>query len=252
MPHMITVDGPGNVWVVDCGLHQVLKYAVGASGEVDFSRPPALELGVKLQPGSGDQHFCKPTDVAIKADGGFFVSDGYCNSRVISYTANGKIIKQWGSFGRKAGQFNLPHALAWDEDRRELFVADRMNSRVQVFSEQGQFLREYGGRGKGWGLAFGLALAASPQASRSDSVSKLLYISTVSPSAVFVVEAASGRPIGSFDTPRGVSTASPLMPHDVGVTASGTVFVGYVALPHGLISLRTSCHKGMECYARHR
>ena len=69
------------------------------------------------------------------------MSDGYCNSRVISYTASGKTIKQWGSFGRKAGQFNLPHALAWDEDRRELFVADRMNSRVQVFSEQGQFLR---------------------------------------------------------------------------------------------------------------
>ena len=36
MPHMITVDGPGNVWVVDCGLHQVLT-RVGASGEVDFT-----------------------------------------------------------------------------------------------------------------------------------------------------------------------------------------------------------------------
>ena len=82
MPHMLTVDSEGNVWVVDCGLHQVLKYAVGEGGEADF-RQPVLELGVKLQPGSDDRHFCKPTDVAIKADGGFFVSDGYCNSRVI-------------------------------------------------------------------------------------------------------------------------------------------------------------------------
>ena len=37
MPHMITVDGPGNVWIIDCGLHQVLKYAVipgSPTGEV--------------------------------------------------------------------------------------------------------------------------------------------------------------------------------------------------------------------------
>jgi DNA-binding beta-propeller fold protein YncE len=125
MPHMITVDGAGNVWVVDCGLHQVLKYAAGADGEVDFARPPALELGVKLQPGSDERHYCKPTDVAIKSDGSFFVSDGYCNSRIIYYNPSGKIVKQWGSFGKGRGQFNLPHALAWDEERAELFVADR-------------------------------------------------------------------------------------------------------------------------------
>lgn len=88
-----------------------------------------------------------------------------------------------------------------------------------MFDGEGTFLRAYGGRQKGWGLAFGLALAAPPS-----SGGKLLYISTVNPSAVFVVESATGSAVASFDTPRG--GGGPLMPHDLGVTSAGTVFVG--------------------------
>ena len=218
MPHMIKVDGGGNVWVVDCGLHQVLKYGASAAGQVDFSRP-TLSLGVPLQPGSDSKHFCKPTDVAIKEDGSFFVSDGYCNARVIYYSATGKQLNVWGTFGRGPGQFNLPHALAWDETRAELYVADRMNSRVQVFSAAGAFLRELGGRKKGWGLAFGLALGQGTEGG------PLLYVSTVNPSAVFVVDGVTGEAVASFDTPRHPKGGA-LMPHDLGVTSKGTLFVG--------------------------
>lgn len=37
---------------------------------------PLMTLGVKLEPGNDNKHFCKPTDVAVASNGDFFVSDG--------------------------------------------------------------------------------------------------------------------------------------------------------------------------------
>lgn len=35
-----------------------------------------LVLGEAMKPGSDNEHFCKPTDVAVASNGHFFVSDG--------------------------------------------------------------------------------------------------------------------------------------------------------------------------------
>ena len=35
-----------------------------------------LVLGKAMQPGSDNDHFCKPTDVAVASNGHFFVADG--------------------------------------------------------------------------------------------------------------------------------------------------------------------------------
>lgn len=75
MPHGITVDFEGNLWVTDVGRHQVIK--LSRQGKV------LLELGTKFEPGSDDAHFCKPTGVAVQSDGVAYVSDGYCNARVV-------------------------------------------------------------------------------------------------------------------------------------------------------------------------
>lgn len=55
MPHMITADRHGNVWVTDVALQQATKF--GPSGE------RLLSLGVELEPGHDEKHFCKPTQV---------------------------------------------------------------------------------------------------------------------------------------------------------------------------------------------
>ena len=55
-----------------------------------------LELGRKLEPGSNDGEFCKPTSVAVLPSGEFFVADGYCNSRIIKYTKSGVKLAEWG------------------------------------------------------------------------------------------------------------------------------------------------------------
>lgn len=50
----------------------------------------------RFEPGSDNTHLCKPTGVAVMSNGEFFVSDGYCNTRVIKYSADGKILFQFG------------------------------------------------------------------------------------------------------------------------------------------------------------
>ena len=58
---------------------------------------PLLILGVALQPGSDENHFCQPTDVAVDPiTGSIYVSDGYCNSRIIQFSPNGLYVMQWG------------------------------------------------------------------------------------------------------------------------------------------------------------
>lgn len=50
-------------------LTQVMKIPAG-------SQEPSLVLGEAMTPGSDNDHFCKPTDVAVASNGNFFVSDG--------------------------------------------------------------------------------------------------------------------------------------------------------------------------------
>ena len=71
-------------------------------------RDPDLTLGVLLEPGSDDKHFCKPTDVAVTSKGEFFVADGYCNGRILKYDQNGKLLTQWGHMaqGKVFGNFS--------------------------------------------------------------------------------------------------------------------------------------------------
>merc|ERR1711862_617465 len=75
MPHGLDIDGEGNIWVTDVGLHQVMKFPAG-------STKPSLVLGEKFEPGSGPGQFCKPTATQVSSTGIVFIADGYCNSRV--------------------------------------------------------------------------------------------------------------------------------------------------------------------------
>lgn len=57
-----------------------------------------LALGEAFTPGSDSSHFCKPTDVAIDLHtGNVFVSDGYCNARILKFSADGNYLSQWGA-----------------------------------------------------------------------------------------------------------------------------------------------------------
>ena len=133
MPHGLTVDKENNVWVTDVGLHQIFKFS--HDGQL------LLKLGIAKIPGNDSLHFDRPTDIAVADDGSFYVSDGYGNSRIIKFSSSGDYLFQWGTFGNKPGEFNIPHAITMDKVGN-LYVADRQNNRIQVFDGNGTFLKE--------------------------------------------------------------------------------------------------------------
>jgi len=49
------------------------------------------------------------------------------------------LVKSWGQPGHSQGQFHLPHSIAFD-DGGKLYVADRSNSAIHIFTPDGYFL----------------------------------------------------------------------------------------------------------------
>jgi len=137
VPHGISVDRADNVFLTDVGLQQVFKFS--HEGDLLFS------IG---EPGVGKwdaTHFNQPTDIAIRPDGSFYVSDGYINSRVAIFDRRGKWIREWGKKGAGHGEFSNPHGLSFVTGNTDVIVADRENSRLQLFDRYGVFKREWKG-----------------------------------------------------------------------------------------------------------
>ena len=101
-------------------------------------------LGTPGQVGAAGEPFNRPTDVAFTPEGDFYVSDGYGNARVHHFDPDRKLIRSWGGPGSGPGQFNLVHDVWFDTrgGQRRLWVCDRMNHRIQIFSPEGEFIEE--------------------------------------------------------------------------------------------------------------
>ena len=90
----------------------------------------------------GGGPFNRVTNLALASDGAMFIADGYGNARVHKFSPTGEHLFSWGEPGTGPGEFRLPHAIALDEDDR-VYVADRENSRVQLFNPDGEFIDEW-------------------------------------------------------------------------------------------------------------
>ncbi|HVZ20477.1 MAG TPA: peptidyl-alpha-hydroxyglycine alpha-amidating lyase family protein [Vicinamibacterales bacterium] len=137
-PHRIKInpyDPERHVWVVDDSGQQVYEFTHDGSKLV-------MALGEAGVGGTDEKHFGRPTDIAWLPDGTFFVTDGYANSRVVKFDKHGKYLMSWGTRGTGPGQFNTPHGIDIDRNRR-IYVADAHNARVQVFDENGKFLDQW-------------------------------------------------------------------------------------------------------------
>jgi len=84
-----------------------------------------------------------PTDVAVAPNGDIYVCDGYGQSWVHHYSADGSYIRSWGGKGSEPGQLDCPHGISVDTRGEEpvLYVADRSNSRIQIFTMAGEHIR---------------------------------------------------------------------------------------------------------------
>lgn len=210
MPHGLTIDHEDNIWLTDVGLHQVFKFS--ADGKL------LLTLGERGKPGDDHAHFNLPTDVAVLHDGSFYVSDGYKNTRVIKFAADGRFEFQWGVKGSGPGEFNLPHGIAVDASGR-VYVCDRTNSRIQVFDPSGKFLDLWKGAhiGRPYGVETGpnghifIIDGGEPSLKKADR-GKAVELD------------ASGRVLDTFGS-YGSEPGQFQLGHDIAVGPDGSVYV---------------------------
>lgn len=145
-PHGIHVDSDNNVWMVDCACtgksrayasenkkgHQVFKF--NQDGRV------LLTLGAPGG-GTGADGFHQPNDVVTDTNGDIYVAEGHGgdNARIVVFDKTGKYLREFGRKGSGPGEFDQPHALAFDAQGR-LLVGDRSNNRIQIVDRQGKVL----------------------------------------------------------------------------------------------------------------
>ena len=134
--HGLHIDHEDNVWITDVGRHLVMKF--------DVKGALVMTLGVDGESGCDDRHFAQPTHVCVAPSGEFFVTDGYGNSRIVKFSADGKFLFDWGRRGTAPGEFHTPHVIVLGADGL-LYMTDRENDRVQVFDQQGKFRAEWPG-----------------------------------------------------------------------------------------------------------
>nr|BAE90813.1 unnamed protein product [Macaca fascicularis] len=217
LPHGLSIDKDGNYWVTDVALHQVFKL------DPNNKEGPILILGRSMQPGSDQNHFCQPTDVAVDpGTGAIYVSDGYCNSRIVQFSPSGEFITQWGeeSSGSSPlpGQFTVPHSLALVSHLGQLCVADRENARIQCFkTDTKEFVREIKHSSFGrnvFAISYipGLLFAVNGKPHFGDQ----------EPVQGFVMNFSSGEIIDIFKPVRKHFD----MPHDIVASEDGTVYIG--------------------------
>ncbi|XP_068836132.1 peptidyl-glycine alpha-amidating monooxygenase isoform X3 [Capricornis sumatraensis] len=217
LPHGLSIDKDGNYWVTDVALHQVFKL------DPKSQEGPLLTLGRSMQPGSDQNHFCQPTDVAVDPDTGtIYVSDGYCNSRLVQFSPSGKFITQWGEASLesspKPGQFRVPHSLALVPPLGQLCVADRENGRIQCFKiDTKEFVREIKHPSFGRNV---FAISYIP--GLLFAVNGKPYFDDQEPVQGFVMNFSSGEIIDVFKPVRKHFD----MPHDIAASEDGTVYVG--------------------------
>ncbi|MDX1490729.1 MAG: peptidyl-alpha-hydroxyglycine alpha-amidating lyase family protein [Pseudohongiellaceae bacterium] len=136
-PHGFRAAPDGTLWATDFSRsagHKVYQF--------DTQGNLLMELGIKGLSGNTQTTFNGPTDVAVSENGDIFIADGHWNNRIVKFNSKGHFLMEWGTRGEEPGQFNLPHSLVIDK-RGRLLVADRGNERIQIFTQEGEFITQW-------------------------------------------------------------------------------------------------------------
>lgn len=146
-PHGIHVGPDDAVYCVDDFDHTVRKFTLdgrplatlGTSGKSSDTGASTVDYRT-IRRSAGPFNF--PTNLALAPGGEMYVADGYGNARVHCFSPEGRLVRSWGEPGAGPGQFHVPHGIAVDR-HGTVYVADRENSRLQLFSPTGEFMAEW-------------------------------------------------------------------------------------------------------------
>lgn len=121
----------GRIAVADTHYHRVVFFH--ADGTVESM------LGTK---GRGPGEFVYPVAVTQDPEGHLYVGEYGDRQRVQKFTVDGDFLTEFGEHGTDVGQFQRPSGLIWHD--HQVFVVDAFNNRIQIFSDEGKFLRILG------------------------------------------------------------------------------------------------------------
>jgi len=208
----VAVDEAGNVYVVDIKNNRVQKFT---------------SEGVYIKQwgsfGSGNGQFNQPNGIAVDGSGNVYVTD-VANNRVQKFTADGVFIKQWGSYGSGNGQFDRVAGIAVDgngnvyvtEIGRQGYTSGVGNHRIQKFTADGVFIKQWGSYGTGNGqlrFAEGIGVDGNGNVLVMDRGNSRIQEFTAD--GVFIGQwGSSGLSKGQFNGPYGIA-----------VDGSGNVYV---------------------------
>jgi DNA-binding beta-propeller fold protein YncE len=141
-PHGAYMTAKDELYLVDDKAHTVHQFELDGTPVRKLGGGPPSDTG--YEPGVSPVAraagpFNWVTNVAIAPDGSLYAADGYGNARVHHFSAAGELLHSWGEQGGDYGEFNLPHGIAVDRQGR-VYVCDRENSRIQIFSGEGEFI----------------------------------------------------------------------------------------------------------------
>ncbi|CAM4071199.1 hypothetical protein L1N85_08740 [Paenibacillus alkaliterrae] len=129
-------EGKEFLYLVDTASSEVVKAALDGNIVLKMEAPSLPEVY------TADKKYV-PTDVAVAPNGDIYVADGYGQSWIHHYDKNGAYKRSWGGLGEGAGQLNGPHGISVDTrgDKPLIYVADRSNHRIQVFTLEGEHVK---------------------------------------------------------------------------------------------------------------
>lgn len=206
-PHGINIVNDV-IYVTDRNDHVALKFTLDGRplmviGERGKPSDTGATKDIELPPRSAGP-FNKPTEMMVAPSGDLYVSDGYRNSRVHRFSSQGALIDSWGKPGKtEPGEFHLPHSL-WVDRQGQVYVCDRENSRVQVFTPAGKFLSQWRDIHKPTDICF--------------DQQEIVYVSEQRPS-ISVLE-KNGKVLARFDSPSG---------HGLWVDSGGDIYLASVS-----------------------
>jgi DNA-binding beta-propeller fold protein YncE len=230
--HGITIDFKGNVWIGGNGANdgQVLKFTQDGKflKQFGFGYPNG---------GSNDPWaFRQVAKIFVDAkDNEAYISDGYGNHRVAVLDADtGKFKRYWGAYGNKpddtnlgrynpdappAQQFRNPVHCAEVSVDRLVYVCDRVNDRIQVFTPAGKFVKEQWiekrslSDGSVWDIAFS-----------KDAQQKYLYLADGRNQKVHILDRLTLEELTSFGD-GGRQPGQFFGAHSIAVDSKGNIYI---------------------------
>ncbi len=242
--HTVHVDYKGNVWISSAGGPHLKDGKENFILKFTKTGKFIMQIGRRgMSKGSLDtDNFNNAADIYVyQKTNEVFIADGYVNRRVIVLDADtGKFKRMWGAYGNvpddKASkafagegpgpqQFNLVHGVKVSQDGL-VYVNDRRNNRMQVFTIDGKFQKEVFVERKTKLLGTSFATAFSP-----DPAQRWLYEADAGNGKVHIYERKTMQEVGSFGR-IGHYAGEFVFMHNLATDSKGDVFVAEVGTGH--------------------